>query len=78
VAELFAASKGSYGSPRIHADLLDEGWRVSVNTVAESITPPMPARPKTKAAQWIDLTGQEGSEIPRPRHETSSTTHFHA
>jgi putative transposase len=37
VAELFAASKRTYGSPRIHADLLEEGWKVSVNTVAESM-----------------------------------------
>jgi putative transposase len=37
VAELFDRSKRTYGSPRIHADLLEEGWRVSVNTVAESM-----------------------------------------
>jgi putative transposase len=37
VAELFVASKRTYGSPRIHADLLEEGWKVSVNTVAESM-----------------------------------------
>lgn len=37
VSELFVASKRTYGSPRIHADLLEEGWRVSVNTVAESM-----------------------------------------
>ena len=37
VGELFDRSKRTYGSPRIHADLLDEGWRVSVNTVADSM-----------------------------------------
>lgn len=37
VAELFKDSDRTYGSPRIHADLLDEGWKVSVNTVAESM-----------------------------------------
>jgi putative transposase len=37
VGELFEASQRTYGSPRIHADLLDEGWRVSVNTVADSM-----------------------------------------
>ena len=37
VRELFDRSKRTYGSPRIHADLLDEGWRVSVNTVADSM-----------------------------------------
>lgn len=34
VRRLFAAHRGTYGSPRITADLREEGWRVSVNTVA--------------------------------------------
>jgi putative transposase len=34
VAVLFARHHGSYGSPRITADLRDAGWRVSENTVA--------------------------------------------
>ncbi len=34
VARLFGAHHGTYGSPRITADLRDEGWAVSVNTVA--------------------------------------------
>jgi putative transposase len=37
VRELFRASKLTYGSPRIHADLLEAGWTVSVNTVADSM-----------------------------------------
>ncbi len=37
VRELFDASKGTYGSPRIHADLLEAGETVSVNTVADSM-----------------------------------------
>ena len=34
IARLFAAHRGTYGSPRITADLRDAGWVVSVNTVA--------------------------------------------
>jgi putative transposase len=34
VARLFRGHEGKYGSPRITADLRDEGWRVSENTVA--------------------------------------------
>jgi transposase InsO family protein len=35
IARLFAKHRGRYGSPRITADLRDEGWQVSVNTVAK-------------------------------------------
>jgi transposase InsO family protein len=35
IRELFDASGGTYGSPRITLDLWAEGWRVSVNTVAK-------------------------------------------
>jgi putative transposase len=37
----FEASGGNprtYGSPRVHADLLDDGWKVSEKTVADSMT----------------------------------------
>jgi transposase InsO family protein len=34
VARLFAVHEGTYGSPRITADLREDGWRVSKNTVA--------------------------------------------
>jgi putative transposase len=34
VRRLFAAHRGTYGSPRITADLREAGWRVSQNTVA--------------------------------------------
>jgi putative transposase len=34
VARLFALHDGKYGSPRITADLREEGWRVSENTIA--------------------------------------------
>jgi putative transposase len=34
IARLFAAHRGTYGSPRITADLRAAGWQVSENTVA--------------------------------------------
>jgi putative transposase len=35
IRRLFAKHRGTYGSPRITADLRDEGWTVSENTVAQ-------------------------------------------
>jgi putative transposase len=37
VKKFFDASGGTYGSPRIFDDLVEAGWKVSVNTVAESM-----------------------------------------
>jgi hypothetical protein len=37
VKDAFDASKATYGSRRIHADLVEAGWTVSVNTVADSM-----------------------------------------
>ena len=37
VAQLFSASERTYGSPRIHRDLLEAGWTVGENTVADSM-----------------------------------------
>jgi putative transposase len=37
VRELFEASARTYGSPRIHRDLLEAGWSVGENTVADSM-----------------------------------------
>ena len=37
VKDAFDASKATYGSPRIHADLVEAGWTVSVNNVADSM-----------------------------------------
>jgi transposase InsO family protein len=34
IRRLFAKHRGTYGSPRITADLREQGWRVSENTVA--------------------------------------------
>ena len=37
VLSMFAASERTYGSPRIHRDLLEAGWSVGENTVADSM-----------------------------------------
>lgn len=37
VTAVFAASGRTYGSPRIHADLIEAGWTVGHNTVADSM-----------------------------------------
>jgi putative transposase len=52
IERLFAAHKGRYGSPRITAELREEGWRVSVNTVAQVMAEQgLRARPKRRRHQ---------------------------
>jgi transposase InsO family protein len=49
IAQLFARHRGTYGSPRITEDLQEEGWRVSVNTVAAVMAElHLVARPKRR------------------------------
>jgi putative transposase len=49
IAYLFGKHHGSYGSPRITADLRDLGWRVSKNTVAKLMAERgLVARPRRK------------------------------
>ena len=70
IRRLFAAHRGRYGSPRITADLREEGWRVSVNTVAQIMAeqglrarPPRRRRGLTRAGRgrWKapDLVGRD-------------------
>jgi transposase InsO family protein len=52
IRRLFAQHRGTYGSPRITADLRDEGWRVSENTVAQLMRElGLVSRPKRKRRQ---------------------------
>ena len=49
VRRLFAAHRGTYGSPRVTADLREAGWTVSENTVAAVMRElGLAARPKKK------------------------------
>ena len=64
VAELFAASKCSYGSPRIHADLLEEGWKVSVNTVAESMRRQGLQGRKPKRSRGLTRQDKKAAKFP--------------
>jgi transposase InsO family protein len=77
VAQLFARHRGSYGSPRITADLKELGWRVSVNTVAAVMAElHLVARPRhrrrgltrpDKAARKApDLLRRDFTARPRP------------
>ncbi|MGH3748037.1 MAG: IS3 family transposase [Micromonosporaceae bacterium] len=37
VKDAFGAARGLHGSPRLHADLREDGWKVSEKTVADSM-----------------------------------------
>jgi len=64
VAMSFEASGGSYGSPRVYDDLVEEGWQVSVNTVAESMARQgLVARPKKRRK---NLTRPDKKKRPFP------------
>ena len=64
VKAAFTASGGTYGSPRIHVDLVADGWTISVNTVAESMASQgLVARVKKRRK---NLTRQDKSKRPFP------------
>jgi transposase InsO family protein len=74
---LFHSHQGTYGSPRIHADLVEMGWKVSKNSVAAAMAEQsLVARPKrrrrglTKADQRArkapDLVGRQFAPTDRP------------
>jgi hypothetical protein len=66
VKTAFDASGGTYGSPRIHADLLEAGWVVSVNYCRRLHASARLARAKTQAPEGTDEAGRDGGEIPGP------------
>ena len=64
VKEFFDASGGRYGSPKIHEDLIEDGWKVSEKTVAESMARQgLNARPKKNGR---NLTRPDKAAEPIP------------
>jgi transposase InsO family protein len=77
IADLFARHHGSYGSPRITADLRELGWRLSENTVAKLMaeqhlvarakhTRRSTTRPDRSARKAPDALGRDFSAPARP------------
>ena len=69
IAYLFAKHHGSYGSPRITADLRELGWRVSENTVAAVMAEQgLVARPQTPPARTTkpDKSARKAPDALRP------------
>ncbi|MBS4730051.1 IS3 family transposase [Mycobacterium sp. SM1] len=64
VAELFERSQRTYGWPRIHADLLAEGWKVSVNTVADSMRRHGLAGRKPKRPRGLTRQDKKAPQFP--------------
>jgi putative transposase len=64
VRALFEASKRTYGSPRIHADLLEAGEPVSVNTVAESMRRQGLAGRKPKRCRGLTRQDKSAPKFP--------------
>jgi putative transposase len=66
VAAMFDDAQGLHGSPRLHADLRADGWRLSEKTVADSMRRQSLIARKIQAKKGIDQAGQDGTEIPGP------------
>src|SRR5665811_862373 len=64
VLKMFNASKRSYGSPRVHADLLAAGWTVSVNTVADSMRRQGLAGRKPKHSKGLTRQDRKAPKFP--------------
>ena len=58
---------GTYGSPRVFDDLVEAGWKVSVNTVAASMARQgLQGRAPKRKRRCLDPPGQGGSTDPGP------------
>jgi putative transposase len=64
VRQSFDASAGRYGSPRVFADLVADGWRVSKNSVAASmVRQGLVARP-TRRRRWLTRPDKAAPPVP--------------
>lgn len=64
VKTAFDASGGTYGSPRIHADLLEADWTVSVNTIADSMRRQGLQGRKPKRRKGLTRQDAKGAKFP--------------
>lgn len=56
---------GTYGSPRVFADLVEAGWKVSVNTVAASMARQgLQARPPKRRRRCLTRADKAAAPIP--------------
>jgi transposase InsO family protein len=85
VKEVFGHHRGRYGSPRMHAELIHQGWRVSMNTVAASMARQgLVARPTRRrrgltradkrARKFPDLLGRDFTAAEANRKWTGDLT----
>jgi putative transposase len=65
VKRSFDASEGRYGSPRVLADLVDDGWRVSKKSVEASMTRQgLVARPTRTRRGWLTRPDKAAPPVP--------------
>ena len=65
VQRSFDASEGRYGSPRVLADLVDDGWRVSKKSVAASMTRQgLVARPTRRRRGFLTRPDKAAPPVP--------------
>ena len=65
VRHSFEASGGRYGSPRVHADLLEAGWRVAKKSVEASMARQgLVARPSPRRRRFLTRPDKAAAPIP--------------
>ena len=72
VKAAFDASQATYGSPRIHADLVEAGWTVGVNTVADSMRRQGLQGRKRKRCRGLTRQDRAAPKVPDLLHRDFS------